>query len=282
MQPDDLATEIVVDLLASQTGQTISQDRRWRIAPALSGLFRQRGIADMQDLIVQLTRSDDETLARLVVEALLNNETYFFRDRAVFDHIRDTVLPQLAIARAATRRLRVWSVGCSTGQEALSLAMFFAEQRLRWDSWQIDILATDVSRSVIDFARGATYSNFQIQRGLGVSQMLGFFTETAGGWQASDSLSGKVRFNVHNVLNPAPEAEPFDLILCRNVLLYFDEATRQRALSRLSDALAGDGRLVLGGGEMVMEKGDAFELSGDCHSVFRRKPAPTAAIHAAA
>lgn len=269
MQADDLAIDIIVDLLESQTGQRIAADRRWRIAPALAGLLRELDIASLPDLIVELTRSDDEGLPRTVVEALLNNETYFFRDRQVFDHVDTVILPQLAQERAAERSLRIWSAGCSTGQEALSLAMLFARQPSRWHGWTVEIVATDVSHSVIDFARRATYSNFQIQRGLGVTEMLGFFRETPGGWQASPQLAGMVSYEVQNLLGPPPAGGAFDLILCRNVLLYFDNAARARAFARLAEATRLAGRLVLGGGELVLGRTENFAADTAMHGVFR-------------
>ena len=277
IQPDDLAVEIIVDLLESHTGQHITPDRRWRVAPALNNLLRERGLANLSELIVQLTESDDEELPRAIVEALLNNETYFFRDRQVFDHIGDKILPRLARARADSRTLRIWSVGCSTGQEPLSLAMLFAEQPSLWGDWTIDILATDVSQGVLEHARRGTYSNFQIQRGLGVSQMLGFFNEGPGGWQARERLTKLIRFENHNVLKEAPAPGKFDLILCRNVLLYFDDSTRNRALQRLGDALADDGGLVLGGGELVLDAAASFHPDAERSGVYTHKLASLAA-----
>jgi chemotaxis protein methyltransferase CheR len=167
----------------------------------------------------------------------------------------------------------VWCVGCSTGQETLSVAMMFLEQQARWDGWTIEILGTDVSASAVDFARAATYSNFQIQRGLGVGQMLGFFTETADGWRANDRLRHMVRYEVHNVLHPAPYPGQFDLILCRNVLLYFDGPVRSRAFGRLAEALTGDGKLLLGGGETVLEKGAYFRPSEERFALYEPLPA---------
>jgi len=276
MDPDDLAIGIIAGLLEARTGQRLTEDRKWRIAPALSGLFRDRGITSNQDLVVLLTQPDESSLAQEVVEALLNNETYFFRDRAVFDYIGTSLLPELARKRASEKRLSIWSVGCSTGQEAMSLAMIFAEQKARWDGWEIEILGTDVSSSIADFARAATYSNFQIQRGLGVAQMLTFFTETAEGWQARQGLRDMVRYEVHNVLHPAPYPGRFDLILCRNVLLYFDEQVRERAFGRLSEALVDDGRLVLGGGETVLGRSNWFVPDEERQAVYRHARAHAA------
>jgi chemotaxis protein methyltransferase CheR len=280
MDPDDLAIGIIAGLLEARTGQRLTEDRKWRIAPALSGLFRDRGINSNQDLVVLLTQPDESSLAQEVVEALLNNETYFFRDRQVFDYIGTSLLAELARQRAQEKRLSIWSVGCSTGQEALSLAMIFAEQRGRWDGWEIEILGTDVSASIADFARAATYSNFQIQRGLGVAQMLTFFTETETGWQAKQGLRDMVRYEVHNVLHPPPYPGRFDLILCRNVLLYFDEQVRERAFGRLSEALVEDGRLVLGGGETVLGRSNWFVPDEERQAVYRHGPAHAARARA--
>jgi chemotaxis protein methyltransferase CheR len=160
------------------------------------------------------------------------------------------------------------------------MAMTFADQRARWDGWTIDVLGTDVSTSIIEFARAATYSSFQIQRGLGVSQMLAQFTETADGWQAKERLRRMVRYEVHNLLQPAPYPGRFDLILCRNVLLYFDRAVREQAFARLSEALAEDGKLLLGGGETVLEKGTFFRPCNERYSLY--DPLPRADRSAAA
>jgi chemotaxis protein methyltransferase CheR len=226
--------------------------------PGRSSLLRENGLDSLEDLAVRLGQPNSAALAQQVVEALLNNETYFFRDRAMFDHLQRNVLPALAERRQGVRRLSVWSVGCSTGQEAYSLAMLFAEQPLRWREWGIDILGTDVARSVVSAAREGNFSQFQIQRGLGVAQMVSFFEETRTGWRANEALRNTVRFEQHNLLDTPPDPGRFDLILCRNVLLYFDRPTRQRAFERLAAALAPDGRIMLGAGETTAGQTDMF------------------------
>ena len=243
------ALGIVAGLLEARTGQKLTADRLWRVGTALSGVMREKGLESLEDLVACLGRPNQGALAQQVVEALLNNETYFFRDRAMFDQLSTGVLAALAERRQAVRRLSIWSVGCSTGQEAYSLAMLFAEQPLRWRDWTIDILGTDVARSVVQAAREGNFSQFQIQRGLGVAQMVMFFEETRTGWRANETLRKMVRFEPHNLLDTPPDPGRFDLILCRNVLLYFDRPTRQRAFERLASALAPDGRVMLGAGE---------------------------------
>lgn len=273
MQVSDAAQRCLADLLKSQTGQDFPAARGWRIGTALSGLFREHGIASLDQLVAKLGLSRHSKLARDVVEALLNNETYFFRDRAVFDLLANKVLPELAERRAATRQLSIWSVGCSTGQEALSLAMLFAEREARWHGWTIRILGTDVSQSMVDAARSACYTPFQIQRGLAVGQMVQFFDETPQGWRAQDRLRQMVRFELHNILDPLPPSvsasTTFDLILCRNVLLYFDDATRARAFERLGSALASDGCMILGAGETTIGQTDLIAPDRSQPSLYR-------------
>jgi chemotaxis protein methyltransferase CheR len=252
------ALGIVAGLLEARTGQKLTADRLWRVGSALSGVLRDRRLDTLEDLAAQLARPGQDVLAQQVVEALLNNETYFFRDRAMFDQLAAHVLPGLARCRQAVRKLTIWSVGCSTGQEAYSLAMLFAEQRARWRDWSIDILGTDVAGSVVEAAGEGNFSQFQIQRGLGVAQMVSFFEETRTGWRAGEALRGMVRFLNHNVLETPPKPGRFDLILCRNVLLYFDRATRRRAFDRLAMALAPDGRLMLGAGETTVGQTEAL------------------------
>lgn len=252
------ALGIVAGLLEARTGQKLTSDRLWRVGTALAGVLRQNDIASLEALADRLSRPNQVLLAQQVVEALLNNETYFFRDRAMFDQLGATVLPALASRRERMRRLSIWSVGCSTGQEAYSLAMLIAEQPARWRDWTIEIIGTDVARSVVMAAREGNYSQFQIQRGLGVAQMVSFFEETRTGWRANDALRRMVRFETHNLLDKPPEPGRFDLILCRNVLLYFDRATRERAFGRLASALPPDGLLMLGAGETTVGQTDVL------------------------
>lgn len=275
MEVTEVSSRALAELLEAQTGQELSVNRRWRIGTALSGLFREYGIANADQLIAKLAQSRQTTLARKVVEALLNNETYFFRDRAMFDLLAQKLLPELARQRASERRLSIWSVGCSTGQETLSLAMMFADDASRWAGWTIDILGTDVSRSVIDTARAGRYSQFEVQRGLAMGQMIKWFDESPEGWQAQDRLRQMVRFEVHNLLEPLVNTRRFDLVLCRNVLLYFDASTRTRAFDRLANVIAPDGCLMLGAGETVIGQTGRFAGDRNLPGLYRRASSET-------
>ena len=261
MQVSDSASRILANLLEARTGQQLTMSRRWRIETALAALLRERNIATLDELITVLVMGREPSFANQVVEALLNNETYFFRDRSPFDLLASHALPTLARRHAKSRRIRIWSAGCSTGQEAYSLAMLFAENALAWHGWTIDILATDVSTSAINRARNGTYTQFEVQRGLGVKQMIRWFEEHDGGWRAVETLRKPVRFQVHNLLEKPPHPGDFDIVLCRNVLLYLSPEKRTLAFERLSSAMAPEGWLLLGAGETVI--GQTRRLAAD-------------------
>lgn len=272
MQISQNSQRILAELLKAETGQSLPPSRSWRIGTAMANLCREHGISDLDRLITSLAVSRRSPMTHKLAEALLNNETYFFRDRLMFDQLSAQILPRLAKAREDTRTLKIWSVGCASGQEALSLAMLFAEQEARWTGWNISVLGTDVSETMIETARAGTYTSFQIQRGLAVGQMIKWFEETPKGWRASDKLRRMVRFERHNLLDPLPAPASFDIVLCRNVLLYFDDATRRHAFSRLSSVLAPDGWLMLGAGETCIGQTDRIAPDAALHGLYRQAP----------
>jgi chemotaxis protein methyltransferase CheR len=261
VQISDSSSRILAGLLEARTGQQLTMSRRWRIETALSALLRERGIATLDELITILVMGREPSLSQQVVEALLNNETYFFRDRAPFDLLARYALPELHVRRQKNRRIRIWSAGCSTGQEVYSLSMLFAEEPEKWIGWTIDILGTDVSNACIDRARSGSYTQFEVQRGLGINQMIKWFEECADGWRAVEPLRKPVRYQVHNLLEPAPHPGGFDIVLCRNVLLYLSPDKKALAFERLAGAMAEDGWLMLGAGETVI--GQSVKLGAD-------------------
>ena len=264
MQLSDSSSRILAGLLEARTGQQLTMSRRWRIETALSALLRDRGIATLDELITILVMGKEPSLSQQVVEALLNNETYFFRDRGPFDVLQRHVLPELAKLRDKSKRLRIWSAGCSTGQEVYSLAMLFAEAPEQWRGWTIDILGTDVSTSCVDRARSGVFTQFEIQRGLGINQMIKWFEEVPDGWRSVEPLRKPVRFQVHNILEPIPHPGDFDIVLCRNVLLYLSPEKKALAFERIAGAMAGDGWLMLGAGETVI--GQSNKLGADVNA----------------
>jgi chemotaxis protein methyltransferase CheR len=274
VQISDSSSRILAGLLEARTGQQLTMSRRWRIETALSSLLRERGIATLDELITILVMGKEPGLSNQVVEALLNNETYFFRDRSPFDMLERSVLP--AIAQRASRRLRIWSAGCSTGQEAYSLAMMFAENEAAWRGWTIDILGTDVSGEVVDRARAGVYTQFEVQRGLGIGQTIKWFEESDDGWRVVESLRRPIRFQVHNILEPPPHPGQFDIVLCRNVLLYLNADKRRAAFDRLASAMAPDGWLMLGAGETVIGQTKRLRTDPQARGLYRLSDAAAA------
>jgi chemotaxis protein methyltransferase CheR len=264
VQISDSSSRILAGLLEARTGQQLTLSRRWRIETALSALMRERGIGTLDELITILVMGSEPNLSTQVIEALLNNETYFFRDRSPFDLLSRYALPELAKRRGKSRRIRIWSAGCSTGQEVYSLAMLFAEDPQTWGGWTIDILGTDVSTSCVDRARAGVYSQFEVQRGLGINQMIRWFEECPDGWRAVEAVRKPVRFQVHNLLEPPPHPGGFDILLCRNVLLYLSPDKRTLAFERLVSSMAEDGWLMLGAGETVI--GQTSKLGADINA----------------
>lgn len=283
MELNDASCRMLAGLLEARTGQKLGKERRWRIGTVLTGLMRERSLRDLDQLIGTMLAGRDSSLADAVVDALLNNETLFFRDRTAFDLLRGAALDRLQRARGAEKRLHIWCAGCSTGQEAYSLAMTFAEAGPRWRDWKISILATDVSGAAIARAREGLYSQFEVQRGLSVLQMMRWFEEAGGtNWQIAPALRGAVQFAVHNLVEPPPHRARFDLILCRNVLLYLTGETRDLVFSRLAEAARADACLMLGAGETVIGSTDAFVPDPEARGLYIRAGATPAACQRAA
>ena len=185
--------------------------------------------------------------------------------------MREKLLPGLIAARREKKILRIWSAGCSTGQETYSLAMMFAEDPLKWQGWTIDIVGTDVSSSAIEKARTGRYSQFEVQRGLAITQMIRWFSEDEDGWRVSDALRKPIRFQVHNLLETSPPfgGARFDIVLCRNVLLYLNEERRRQAFDRIAANIALDGALMLGAGETVIGQTERFASDRECRGFYR-------------
>jgi chemotaxis protein methyltransferase CheR len=260
---------ILAGLLESRTGQQLGLGRRWRVDAALAPVVREGGFTDIDQLVSRIASGQAPALAEKVIEALLNNETYFFRDRLPFDLLFAAPLKRIEAARAKERRLSIWSVGCSTGQELYSIAMTFSEQASRWRGWTIDLVGTDISRAAVARARDGRYSQFEVQRGLPVMQMIRWFSEEgAGQWRIAQPIRDMVRFEARGIADLPPSPGRFDIILCRNVLLYFADPMKRLAYGRLADAIHSDGALMLGAGETVIGQTDRFVSDPDSRGLY--------------
>ncbi|MBY0520199.1 MAG: protein-glutamate O-methyltransferase CheR [Sphingomonas sp.] len=247
---------VLASLLESRTGQQIAANRTWRIETALKPVQRARGHATLDALVGELLDDPTNVIADMIVDALLNQESSFFRDAPVFDLIADAVAEMQATG--LTRRPRIWSAACSTGQEPLSLAMMFAEQAAKTGLPEPEIVATDVSEAAIARARAGRYSQFEVQRGLPVRRMIQWFEANGSDWVARPELVRKISFRRHNLVSdPAPIGR-FDIVLCRNVLLYLSPVLRRRVFDLLAQVVRPGGLIVLGAGETVIGQSDDF------------------------
>ncbi len=265
--PQSAALRVLGGLLEARTGQQLVAGRQWRIDTALKPVAGALGLEGVDALVAKLLSGKEEALATRVVEALLNNETSFFRDPGVFDLLNSTAFDRLRSARRDTKRLRIWSAGCSTGQEPYSLTMLLLEAEARWAGWSLDISATDVSETVVARARRGRYSQFEIQRGLPVRTMLRWFEQDGDDWLVDNRLRRMVRFATHSLTTPPPGQ--YDVILCRNVLMYFAPPVRRAVFERLHEALAPDGVLMLGAGETVIGQTTRFVADPELRGLYR-------------
>lgn len=248
------AASVLAALLEARTGQQIASNRAWRLDTALKPVLRERGLDGVDALVRRLLAGDDPTLADRVVDAMLNQETSFFRDAAVFDAIAEAIA-----VLAPDRRARLWSAACATGQEPLSLAMLLAERRSTYQPFEV--LGTDVSEGALARARAGRYTQFEIQRGLPVKRMVRWFEPASEDWAALPELMRHVAYRRLNLVADQPPVGRFDLVLCRNVLLYLSATQRTAVLDRLAGALRPGGLLVLGAGETVIGQTDRFQPS---------------------
>lgn len=253
------AMNVIAALLEQRTGQQIAANRAWRIETALKPLLREKQLASLDALVAQLVLSRSPELGEAVVDALLNQETSFFRDAAVIEMVAAAAIAMQA--EAGGRRLRIWSAGCSNGQEPLSLAMLLHENGLFDGPTAPEIIGTDISPAALARARAARYSQFEIQRGLPVRRMVEWFEPAGNDWAARPELVRRIQFRPHNlVVDPAPSGR-FDIVLCRNVLLYFSLPLRQRVFDMMAQAIRPGGLLVLGAGETVIGQTSHFKPS---------------------
>ncbi|OYY72374.1 protein-glutamate O-methyltransferase CheR [Sphingomonas sp. 28-63-12] len=262
---------VVAALLEARTGQQIAANRTWRIETALKPVLRVRGLETLDQLVAELLADQTGIVADQIVDALLNQESSFFRDSGVLDMVVEAIDQR---QEEGQRRLRIWSAACSTGQEPLSLAMLFADRLAQTGKAEPEILATDVSEAAISRARAARYSQFEIQRGLPVRQMIKWFEAADSDWVAHPELVRKINFRRHNLVgDPAPIGR-FDIVLCRNVLLYLSPTLRKRVFDLLAQVVRPGGLLVLGAGETVIGQTGAFVPSPQFRGLYERIATP--------
>ena len=246
-------------MLKKRSGLIVKEDKAYLLESRLLPIARKRGLEDLEGLVAELRKAGNERLMVDVVEAMTTNESFFFRDAKPFDIFREETLPRLLVERRSTRRVRIWCAAASTGQEPYSLAMILKDMEAKLSGWRIEILGTDLSADVLEKAKVGRYSQFEVQRGLPIQMMMKYFSEVNEMWQIDASIRAMVKYKAFNLLDSFAGFGKFDVIFCRNVLIYFDQETKADIFMRMSRQLEPDGALFLGGAETVIGVTDHFK-----------------------
>lgn len=257
MTPDDYV--FLCSFLKKHSGLVLSSDKQYLVKTRLMPIMREHGLSTLSELTKRLRELGSAAISKQVIEAMTTNESFFFRDKTPFDHFKNTMLPSLMEARQNARKIRIWCAASSTGQEPYSLAITIKEMGLKAAGWRFEILATDLSSEVLHRAKEGIYSQFEVQRGLQIQMVLKYFTQYGDNWQIADDIRSMVQFQHVNLLDDFSRHGTFDIIFCRNVLIYFDQDTKIGVLDRLVRQLPQDGYLILGAAETVVGLTRAFQ-----------------------
>jgi chemotaxis protein methyltransferase CheR len=274
--------DALCEFLRRSSGLVMEQSKRYLVESRVMPIVRRERLSGLDELMVVLQKGQNPKLAKDVIEAMTINETYFFRDKAPFDQFRNVMLPKLIATRQNDKRIRIWSAAASTGQEAYSLAMIIDECAAKIPGWKIEIVGTDLSDGVLDKARKGIYSQFEVQRGLPTPMLLRHFNQIGDAWQISEQMRSKVTFRQLNLLQDFSSLGRFDVVYCRNVLIYFDAPRKTDILTRMSRQLAPDGFLMLGASESLIGLKTDLVALPDNRAVYTRAgsaaaPAPASA-----
>jgi chemotaxis protein methyltransferase CheR len=254
--------------LKQRSGLVLSADKQYLVESRLLPVARKAGLGNLTALVNVLKRGGEETLLTSVVEAMATNESFFFRDKVPFDYFRNIIMPTLLASRGRARTIRIWCAAASTGQEPYSLAMCLKQMQRELLGWRIEIFATDLSGEVLDKARAGLYSQFEVQRGLPIQLLIKHFTQVGELWQIDPEIRAMVKYRQLNLLSDFSNLGTFDLVFCRNVLIYFDQKTKIDVLERLAQIIAWDGFLVLGAAETVVGLTESFKVVGEKHGLY--------------
>ncbi len=267
MACSDVDYEYLRQLVLAQSANQIDSSRNTLFDTRLSPLARVAGVSDLGALVTMLRANEPAQLHRAVAEAMTINETSFFRDMRPFEAIRLTILPRLIRARAGAKRLRIWSAACSTGQEAYSVAMLIRESFPELARWDVKIIGTDLSRSVVEHAKRGRYRRIEVNRGLPARLLVKYFTREEEEWEVKPEVRAMCEFRQTNLCGPLTQLPQFDLVLLRNVLLYFSQADRRSVLSAVHRLMTPEGTLLLGNAEQAEDSTNVFavEFAGDSY-----------------
>jgi len=277
MNIDDF--NLLSKLIKDRSGLALTKDKAYLLESRLLPVARKWNLKSLDELVMRLRTRSEAGLVRDVVEAMTTNESFFFRDIKPFDQFKQVVLPFLLQSRGTNRNIKVWSAACSSGQEPYTLSMMLKEERQKLIGWNVDILATDLSTEILAKAQAGLYSQFEVQRGLPIQLLVKYFKQAGDRWQIDSAIREMVRYRPFNLLDDLSGLGQFDVIFCRNVLIYFDQPTKQMVLERMAKQLAPDGFLYLGGAETVVGITDKFQPMANHRGIYHHaNPAAAARV----
>jgi chemotaxis protein methyltransferase CheR len=261
----------VAEVVRKRSGLVLGPDKSYLVESRLGPVARKEELPSVEALIQRLRAKSEEALLWAVTDALTTNETYFFRDKTPFDQFREDVLPELGPKRA-NGTLRVWCAACSTGQEPYSITMLMDEIGHKYPGLKLDICASDISDRVLEKAQAGIYTQFEVQRGLPITQLVKYFEKADENWRVKPNLRQVIRWRRFNLLDDMRALGRFDVVYCRNVLIYFDPDTKRKVLENIAAVMAEDGFLFLGAAETVMGLTEAFVPVTGKRGLYARNP----------
>ncbi len=250
MTPQD--RDFLYGVLKEQSGLVLTGDKDYLLESRLMPIARRHAMASVEELVARMRQPGNTGIHADVVEAMTTNESFFFRDKTPFLNFTETMMPEILKTRASTKRLRIWCAAASTGQEPYSLAICLKEMSERLAGWQIEILGTDISGEVLEKAKTGLYSQFEVQRGLPIHMLTGYFSQVGDMWQINSAIRAMVSYREFNLLESFAGLGKFDIVFCRNVLIYFDQPTKSQVLDRIAAQMNPQSYLVLGAAETVI------------------------------
>ncbi len=256
---NDSDFHVLANILKERSGLVLGDNKTYLLESRLVPVAKKHGIDDLDGLVSAVKGAPNERLLFDITEAMTTNESFFFRDNTPFENFKEHTLPFLLENRAGGKTIRIWSAACSTGQEAYSLAMLLKEQGTKLDGWRIEIIGTDLSPTVLEKAKAGVYSQFEVQRGLPVQYLVKYFAQVNELWQIDASIRAMVNYREGNLLENFSDLGTFDVVFCRNVLIYFERDTKAEVLEKISQRMPGDGFLYLGGAETVLGVSEEFK-----------------------
>lgn len=267
MTPENF--QFLCNLLHQRSGLVLSEKKAYLVEARLMPFVRRQSLRGLDDLIQVVQRDKNEELIREITDAMTTNESFFFRDGKPFIVFRESVLPTLLKNRPNAKKIRIWSAACSTGQEPYTLAMLLKEDAAKLGNREVEIIGTDLSDEALQRAKDGMYTQFEVQRGLPIQLLVKYFTQEGDNlWRINKSIRDMVSLRYLNLLEDLSTLGVFDIIFCRNVLIYFDQPTKVQVLDRLSKVLAKDGTLFLGGAETVLGVSEAFKPVPDARGTY--------------